>query len=127
MKKFQKIRRRRKNHEINQNQFLANQLLEHHGMFLNKIYLFFTTFFVYIFRCVVWTGDNRVFFFNPSTKTSLWECPPELKNRPDVEELIKVAPTKANDLDNQTANNSASLKRTNDDEETTNVDIKKIK
>lgn len=53
--------------------------------------------------------------------------PPELKDRPDVEELTKVTSTKANDLDNQTANNSAFLKRTNNDEETTNVDTKKIK
>ena len=43
-------------------------------------------------RCVVWTGDNRVFFYNPSTRTSLWECPPELQNRSDVEKLIKGPP-----------------------------------
>lgn len=41
---------------------------------------------------MVWTGDSRVFFFNPSTKTSLWECPPELKNRPEVSDLIKAPP-----------------------------------
>lgn len=49
--------------------------------------------------CVVWTGDNRVFFFNPSTKSSLWECPPELKNRPEISELTK-APPKAKDSSN---------------------------
>lgn len=79
--------------------------------------------------CVVWTGDNRVFFFNPSTKTSLWECPPELKNRPEIEELTK-APPKANDLDNQNQsdNNSAPLKRPIEDEEATNhVETKKSK
>ena len=83
----------------------------------------------FLFRCVVWTGDNRVFFFNPSTKTSLWECPPELKNRPEIEELTK-APPKANDLDNQNQsdNNSAPLKRPIEDEEATNhVETKKSK
>lgn len=43
-------------------------------------------------RCVVWTGDNRVFFYNPSTRTSLWECPQELQNRADVENLTKAPP-----------------------------------
>ncbi|RWS06816.1 hypothetical protein B4U79_04823 [Dinothrombium tinctorium] len=42
--------------------------------------------------CVVWTGDNRVFFFNPSTRTSVWERPAELRNRPDVDKLVKNPP-----------------------------------
>jgi hypothetical protein len=59
--------------------------------------------------CVVWTGDNRVcliylinekvknlflkvFFFNPSTRTSVWERPPELYNRPDVDLLVSKPP-----------------------------------
>ncbi|XP_054167522.1 transcription elongation regulator 1-like [Oppia nitens] len=42
--------------------------------------------------CVVWTGDSKVFFYNPSTRTSLWECPPELKNRADVQQLMKEPP-----------------------------------
>lgn len=29
--------------------------------------------------CVVWTGDEKVFFFNPTTKTSVWERPIELQ------------------------------------------------
>lgn len=28
--------------------------------------------------CVVWTGDGRVFFFNPSSRTSVWERPADL-------------------------------------------------
>lgn len=28
--------------------------------------------------CVVWTGDSRVFFYNPSTRTSVWEKPEDL-------------------------------------------------
>lgn len=40
----------------------------------------------------MWTGDGRVFFYNPSTRTSLWERPPELANRPDVDKAIKTLP-----------------------------------
>jgi transcription elongation regulator 1 len=39
--------------------------------------------------CVVWTGDNRVFFYNPTSKTSVWERPPELAGRADVAEMMK--------------------------------------
>jgi len=42
--------------------------------------------------CVVWTGDNRVFFYNPSTRTSVWERPPDLYNRPDVDLLVSKPP-----------------------------------
>lgn len=59
--------------------------------------------------CVVWTGDNRVFFFNPSSKTSLWECPAELKNKPEVIELTKFPP-KSKDS-NQHQSNSNQVKR----------------
>ncbi|KAK0394612.1 hypothetical protein QR680_000834 [Steinernema hermaphroditum] len=44
--------------------------------------------------CVVWTGDNKVFFFNPTTRISVWERPPELYNRPDVDLLISKPPSK---------------------------------
>ena len=39
--------------------------------------------------CVVWTGDNKAFFYNPSTKTSVWERPPDLIGRADVTEMLK--------------------------------------
>merc|ERR1719278_162577 len=39
--------------------------------------------------CVVWTGDNRSFFYNPTTKKSVWERPPELVGRIDVKEMLK--------------------------------------
>ncbi|GMT16652.1 hypothetical protein PFISCL1PPCAC_7949, partial [Pristionchus fissidentatus] len=42
--------------------------------------------------CVVWTGDGRVFFYNPSTRASVWERPPDLYNRPDVDLLVSKAP-----------------------------------
>lgn len=43
--------------------------------------------------CVVWTGDKRVFFYNPSTKTSVWDKPPDLVNRLDVDELLRNCPS----------------------------------
>lgn len=42
--------------------------------------------------CVVWTGDGRVFFYNPSQRLSLWETPKEFDGRTDVEKLITVPP-----------------------------------
>ncbi|EEB14665.1 transcription elongation regulator, putative [Pediculus humanus corporis] len=44
--------------------------------------------------CVVWTGDGRVFFYNPSTRTSVWERPDELTNRSDVDKLV-ISPPEA--------------------------------
>lgn len=45
--------------------------------------------------CVVWTRDKRVFFYNPSEKTSLWEKPAILLGRNDVDKLIKEPPAEA--------------------------------
>ncbi|XP_067657663.1 transcription elongation regulator 1-like [Haliotis asinina] len=42
--------------------------------------------------CVVWTGDGRCFFYNPSQRQSLWEKPDELLNRPDVDKMIAGPP-----------------------------------
>lgn len=42
--------------------------------------------------CVVWTGDGRVFFYNPSSRTSVWERPEELKDRADVDKAVLVPP-----------------------------------
>ncbi|KAK7508465.1 hypothetical protein BaRGS_00000031 [Batillaria attramentaria] len=42
--------------------------------------------------CVVWTGDGRVFFYNPSQRLSLWEKPEELLGRSDVDKLIQGKP-----------------------------------
>uniref|UniRef100_A0A5S6QRT7 Transcription elongation regulator 1 n=1 Tax=Trichuris muris TaxID=70415 RepID=A0A5S6QRT7_TRIMR len=42
--------------------------------------------------CVVWTGDRKVFFYNPTTRTSIWERPPELYGRPDVDLLVSKPP-----------------------------------
>ncbi|KAH8277525.1 hypothetical protein KR026_012438, partial [Drosophila bipectinata] len=42
--------------------------------------------------CVVWTGDARVFFYNPSTRTSVWDRPEELMNREDVDKAVNERP-----------------------------------
>ncbi|KAH8380690.1 hypothetical protein KR009_002199 [Drosophila setifemur] len=42
--------------------------------------------------CVVWTGDARVFFYNPSTRTSVWDRPEELMNREDVDKAVNDRP-----------------------------------
>ncbi|VDK46539.1 unnamed protein product, partial [Gongylonema pulchrum] len=35
---------------------------------------------------------EQVFFYNPSTRTSVWERPPDLYNRPDVDLLVSKPP-----------------------------------
>ncbi|XP_051968988.1 transcription elongation regulator 1-like protein [Xyrauchen texanus] len=44
--------------------------------------------------CVVWTGDDRVFFFNPTTHLSVWEKPVDLKDRGDLNRIIEDPPHK---------------------------------
>ncbi|KAM5272396.1 transcription elongation regulator 1-like protein [Ctenodactylus gundi] len=44
--------------------------------------------------CVVWTGDDRVFFFNPTMQLSVWEKPVDLKNRGDLQRIIEDPPHK---------------------------------
>merc|ERR1719402_1220488 len=39
--------------------------------------------------CVVWTGDSRSFFYNPTTKTSVWEKPAEMVGRSDVAKMLE--------------------------------------
>ncbi|CAI5442455.1 unnamed protein product [Caenorhabditis angaria] len=47
--------------------------------------------------CVVWTGDNKVFFYNPTTKTSVWERPPDTYGREDVDRMIANPPEPKNE------------------------------
>ncbi|XP_011304285.1 transcription elongation regulator 1 isoform X2 [Fopius arisanus] len=42
--------------------------------------------------CVVWTGDGRVFFYNPSSRISVWERPDDLLGRPDVDKMVATVP-----------------------------------
>ncbi|GAB1292832.1 Transcription elongation regulator 1-like protein [Apodemus speciosus] len=44
--------------------------------------------------CVVWTGDDRVFFFNPTMQLSVWEKPVDLQNRGDLKRIIEDPPHK---------------------------------
>ncbi|KFW84824.1 Transcription elongation regulator 1-like, partial [Manacus vitellinus] len=44
--------------------------------------------------CVVWTGDDRVFFFNPSMQLSVWEKPLDLRHRGDINRLLEDPPHK---------------------------------
>lgn len=46
----------------------------------------------YSTRCVVWTGDGRVFFYNPSSRTSVWERPEDLIGRTDVDKMVSTPP-----------------------------------
>lgn len=44
--------------------------------------------------CVVWTGDERVFFYNPTTRLSMWDRPEDLVGRADVDKIIQEPPHK---------------------------------
>uniref|UniRef100_A0A8C9SBK5 Transcription elongation regulator 1 n=1 Tax=Scleropages formosus TaxID=113540 RepID=A0A8C9SBK5_SCLFO len=44
--------------------------------------------------CIVWTGDDRVFFYNPTTRLSMWDRPEELVGRADVDKSIQDPPHK---------------------------------
>ena len=39
-----------------------------------------------------------MFFYNPSQRTSLWERPEDLQNRPDVDKMIQNPPDAATGL-----------------------------
>ncbi|XP_061386519.1 transcription elongation regulator 1-like [Musca vetustissima] len=63
--------------------------------------------------CVVWTGDARVFFYNPSTRTSVWERPEELLEREEVDKAINNPPEQLKSLVNA---NKTNAKDENEDE-----------
>ncbi|XP_071985451.1 transcription elongation regulator 1-like protein isoform X2 [Engystomops pustulosus] len=44
--------------------------------------------------CVVWTGDDKVFFFNPTIQLSVWDKPIDLKDRVDINRIIEDPPHK---------------------------------
>ncbi|CAL9685296.1 unnamed protein product [Knipowitschia caucasica] len=51
--------------------------------------------------CVVWTGDDRVFFYNPTTRLSMWDRPDELIGRMDVDKHIQEPPHKKGQNDSK--------------------------
>lgn len=55
----------------------------------------------------MWTGDGRVFFYNPSSRTSVWERPEELLKRTDVDKMVSTPPDALSD------SNSSSVAQTN--------------
>ncbi|CAM1317070.1 TCERG1 (predicted), partial [Pycnogonum litorale] len=48
--------------------------------------------------CVVWTGDSKMFFYNPSQRRSVWEKPDELKGRTDVDKIVKNPPSSSGEV-----------------------------
>lgn len=60
--------------------------------FFNEIYVVLLPFCIP--RCVVWTGDDKVFFFNPTIQLSVWDKPIDLKNRVDINRIIEDPPHK---------------------------------
>ena len=42
--------------------------------------------------CVVWTGDGKQFFFNPTTRLSIWEKPEELEDNDKVDDIVEKGP-----------------------------------
>lgn len=75
---------------------------------------------------MVWTGDGRVFFYNPSSRTSVWERPEELVGRADVDKMVASPPESVQQTpqaDSTTTNNTSTttsetqaVKRENQDE-----------
>ncbi|XP_030563742.1 transcription elongation regulator 1 isoform X2 [Drosophila novamexicana] len=53
--------------------------------------------------CVVWTGDARVFFYNPSTRTSVWDRPEDLMNREDVDKAVNERPEQLKSAEEKSA------------------------
>uniref|UniRef100_A0A4W4FZX6 Transcription elongation regulator 1 n=1 Tax=Electrophorus electricus TaxID=8005 RepID=A0A4W4FZX6_ELEEL len=69
--------------------------------------------------CVVWTGDDRVFFYNPTTRLSMWDRPDELVGRADVDKLIQEPPHKRGPDDvKKTEDLEAAMEEAQDEEPT---------
>uniref|UniRef100_H2ZB70 WW domain-containing protein n=1 Tax=Ciona savignyi TaxID=51511 RepID=H2ZB70_CIOSA len=65
--------------------------------------------------CVVWTGDDKVFFYNPTTKLSMWEKPSDLIDRPVVDRILDDPPHKRK-LEEETAEDPKSSEDANSDQ-----------
>ncbi|XP_030018999.1 transcription elongation regulator 1-like protein [Sphaeramia orbicularis] len=68
--------------------------------------------------CVVWTGDDRVFFFNPTIHLSVWERPGELIGR-DISRIIQDPPHKRKKMsvdDTDSKSHSSDLNEDGDDD-----------
>ncbi|XP_017339918.1 transcription elongation regulator 1-like protein [Ictalurus punctatus] len=68
--------------------------------------------------CVVWTGDDRVFFFNPTMQLSVWDKPVDLKDRGDLNKIIEDPPHKRKkDLSEDGSNSPFADDEDEDDDE----------
>ncbi|XP_045543545.1 transcription elongation regulator 1-like protein isoform X1 [Salmo salar] len=70
--------------------------------------------------CVVWTGDDRVFFFNPTIQLSVWDQPVDLKDRgEDLNRIIEDPPhkRKKDSLSTEDGSNSPSADDDDADDE----------
>ncbi|XP_062859999.1 transcription elongation regulator 1-like protein [Trichomycterus rosablanca] len=67
--------------------------------------------------CVVWTGDDRVFFFNPTMHLSVWEKPVDLKDRGDLNKIIEDPPHKRKKDSLDDDSNLPSTDEENEDDE----------
>jgi transcription elongation regulator 1 len=65
----------------------------------------------------VWTGDGRVFFYNPSSRTSVWERPDELLKRTDVDKMVSTPPDAVGTPAKTDSAESPSKKRASDESE----------
>ncbi|XP_062331544.1 transcription elongation regulator 1-like protein [Osmerus eperlanus] len=66
--------------------------------------------------CVVWTGDDRVFFFNPTIQLSVWDKPMDLQDRGDLNRIIEDPPHKRK-KDSRDGSGSLSADEEDEDEE----------
>uniref|UniRef100_A0A7M4ESL4 Transcription elongation regulator 1-like protein n=1 Tax=Crocodylus porosus TaxID=8502 RepID=A0A7M4ESL4_CROPO len=71
--------------------------------------------------CVVWTGDDRVFFFNPTMQLSVWEKPVDLKNRGDINRIIEDPPHKRKLETSATDKSDSSCSEDVNDEHSTKI------
>ncbi|XP_053547716.1 transcription elongation regulator 1-like protein [Bombina bombina] len=69
--------------------------------------------------CVVWTGDDRVFFFNPTIQLSVWDKPIDLKNRMDINKIIEDPPHKRKLESSPTSKKDGFVPEENNDEHNT--------
>ncbi|XP_072390987.1 transcription elongation regulator 1 [Diabrotica undecimpunctata] len=67
--------------------------------------------------CVVWTGDGRVFFYNPSSRISVWERPEELIKRTDVDKMVATQPDVLSTANKPEVTKSPAKKHASEDSE----------
>ncbi|XP_066457291.1 transcription elongation regulator 1-like protein [Eleutherodactylus coqui] len=71
--------------------------------------------------CVVWTGDDKVFFFNPTIQLSVWDKPIDLKNRVDINRIIEDPPHKRKLESSATGKKDGLLPEDVDDEHSSKI------